>query len=254
MFVQKTNNSCKCLAGAANAFDLYNMASGFRAILQNGRNHSMPAEETSPLPSYHSDTLRTQTRANIIRPLSVRASDSSTDCTRPRSIHARKGFNVTLPTPQPTRRISKLSDPSHTQFSLDQPPTITHHARHALALEQWLLTSELTPLFVRTRHTLKRTFTVAATSLQTSRGAGCRNARRRRSVFLRAQHSTSPRKARQAPIYNPCHKSPGAEAARGAMSRDGPSAQRQLGPQASSIEGNTAFVRNSAPTARRQVG
>ena len=180
----------------------------------------MPAEETSPLPSYHSDTLRTQTRANFIRPLSVRASDSSTDCTRPRSIHARKGFNVTLPTPQPTRRISKMSDPTHTQFSLDQPPTITHHARHALALEQWLLASELTPLFVRTRHTLKRTFTVAATSLQTSRGAGCRNARRRRSVFLRARHSTSPREARQAPIYNPCHKSPGAEAARDAMRRE----------------------------------
>ena len=131
-----------------------------------------------------------------------------------------KGFNVTLPTPRPTRRISTLSDPSHTRFSLDQPPTITHHARHTLALEQWLLTSELTPLFVRTRHTLKRTFTVAATSLQTSRGAGCRNARRRRSVFLRARHSTSPREARQAPIYNPCHKSPGAEAARDAMRRE----------------------------------
>ena len=113
-----------------------------------------------------------------------------------------------------------MSDPSHTQFSLDQPPTITHHARHARAMEQWLLTSELTLLFVRTRHTLKRPFTVAATSLQTSRGAGCRNARRRRSVFLRARHSTSPREARQAPIYNPCHKSPGAEAARDAMRRE----------------------------------
>ncbi len=156
-----------------------------------------------------------------MRPLSVLASDSLTGCTRPRSVHARKVLKID-PSRHPQPRSTGFQYVrSYSPAVLSRPTAHDYPPRSTYARNGAVVTYQRADSFVRAPKAHgERPFTVAATSLQTSRGAGSRNARRRRFVLLRARHNTSSREARQAPIYNPGHKSPGAEAARGAQRRE----------------------------------
>jgi len=125
-----------------------------------------------------------------------------------------------LPTP-PARSARFQNVRSFSHAVLSGPTAHDSPQRSPYARNGAVVTYQRADSFVRAPKAHgERPFTVPATSLQTSRGAGSQDGRRRRFVFLRARHNTSPREAQQASIYNPCHKSPGAEAARDALRRE----------------------------------
>ena len=134
-------------------------------------------------------------------------------------------------TPSPAQRDSNMCAHTHPQFSQDQPPTITHHARHTRAMEQWLLTSEPTLLFVRPRHTANaRSQSLPPLSRRaeepeagTPADAG--------SCFLEPDTTRAPEK-RGKHLFTTLVISPQARRPPGMRSgENGPSAQRQLGPK-----------------------